>query len=43
MALSGVTLKAVIFNGLDISKRHYGHGYGYGYRYPSYNYSNKDK
>jgi tyrosine-protein kinase Etk/Wzc len=41
MALSGVTLKGVIFNGLDISKRRY--GYDYGYRYPSYNYSNKDK
>ena len=41
MALSGVTVKGVIFNGLDISKRHY--GYGNGYRYPPYNYTNKDK
>jgi tyrosine-protein kinase Etk/Wzc len=49
---SGVTVKGVIFNGLDISKRRYGYGYGYGYgykykrygyRYQSYNYSNKDK
>ncbi len=48
---SGVTVKGVIFNGLDISKRRYGYGYGYGYgykykrfgyRYQSYNYA-KDK
>jgi tyrosine-protein kinase Etk/Wzc len=48
---SGVTVKGVIFNGLDISKRRYGYGYGYGYgykykrygyRYQSYNYG-KDK
>jgi tyrosine-protein kinase Etk/Wzc len=52
LAQSGVTVKGVIFNGLDISKRRYGYGYGYGYgykykrygyRYQSYNYSNKDK
>jgi tyrosine-protein kinase Etk/Wzc len=48
---SGVTVKGVIFNGLDISKRRYGYGSGYGYgykykrygyRYQSYNYG-KDK
>ncbi|MGV1046028.1 polysaccharide biosynthesis tyrosine autokinase [Limnohabitans sp.] len=51
LAQSGVTVKGVIFNGLDISKRRYGYGYGYGYgykykrygyRYQSYNYG-KDK
>ena len=48
---SGVNIKGIIFNGLDISKRRYGYGYGYGYgykykrygyRYQSYNYG-KDK
>ena len=51
LSQSGVTVKGVIFNGLDISKRRYGYGYGYGYgykykrygyRYQSYNYG-KDK
>jgi tyrosine-protein kinase Etk/Wzc len=45
---SGVNVKGVIFNGLDISKRRYGYGYGYGYgykykrygyRYQAYNYT----
>jgi tyrosine-protein kinase Etk/Wzc len=37
---SGVTVKGVIFNGLDISKRRYGYGsgYGYGYKYKRYGY-----
>ena len=48
---SGVNVKGIIFNGLDISKRRYGYGSGYGYgykykrygyRYQSYNYG-KDK
>ena len=47
IAQSGETVKGIIFNGLDISKRRYGYGYGYGYgykykrygyRYQSYNY-----
>lgn len=37
---SGVTVKGVIFNGLDITKRRYGYGsgYGYGYKYKRYGY-----
>lgn len=35
---SGVNVKGVIFNGLDISKRRYGYGYGYGYKYKRYGY-----
>lgn len=47
LSQSGVAVKGVIFNGLDITKRRYGYGYGYGYgykykrygyRYQSYNY-----
>ncbi|PUE28090.1 tyrosine protein kinase [Limnohabitans sp. Jir72] len=52
LAQSGVTVKGVIFNGLDVSKRRYGYGYGYGYgykykrygyRYQTYNYDSNDK
>jgi tyrosine-protein kinase Etk/Wzc len=38
LSQSGVTVKGVIFNGLDISKRRYGYGYGYGYKYKRYGY-----
>jgi tyrosine-protein kinase Etk/Wzc len=38
LAQAGVTVKGVIFNGLDISKRRYGYGYGYGYKYKRYGY-----
>jgi tyrosine-protein kinase Etk/Wzc len=52
IAQSGETVKGIIFNGLDISKRRYGYGYGYGYgykykrygyRYQSYNYGQDNK
>ena len=35
---SGATVRGVIFNGLNISKRRYGYGYGYGYKYSRYRY-----
>lgn len=41
LSQSGVTVKGVIFNGLDLSKRRYGYGYkynNYAYRYKQYNY-----
>ena len=38
LAQSGVQVKGVIFNGLDISKRRY--GYGMGYKYGKYRYTN---
>jgi tyrosine-protein kinase Etk/Wzc len=52
IAQSGESVKGIIFNGLDISKRRYGYGYGYGYgykykrygyRYQSYNYGQDNK
>ena len=42
LAQSGVTVKGVIFNGLDITKRRYGYGYGYGSGY-GYGYGYKYK
>jgi tyrosine-protein kinase Etk/Wzc len=49
LAQSGVSVKGIVFNGLDTTKRRYGYGSGYGYkykrygyRYQSYNYT-KDK
>ena len=41
IAQSGKTIKGVIFNGLDISKRRYGYGYGNGYKYKRYSYRYK--
>ena len=41
LSQSGVTVKGIIFNGLDIHKRRYGYAYGYKdkrYRYQAYNY-----
>lgn len=38
IAQSGETVKGIIFNGLDITKRRYGYGYGYGYKYKRYGY-----
>lgn len=41
LSQSGVSVKGIIFNGLDIQKRRYGYAYGYKdkrYRYQSYNY-----
>lgn len=40
LAQSGVTVKGIVFNGLDTSKRRYGYGsgYGYGYKYKRYGY-----
>lgn len=35
---AGVAVKGAIFNGLDLSKRRYGHGYGYGYKRYGYRY-----
>lgn len=42
---SGVTVRGVVFNGMDMTRRRYGYGYGYGsgygrnrYRYRAYNY-----
>lgn len=39
---SGVHVRGVIFNDLNISKRRYGYGYGYkyGYKYSRYRYTN---
>lgn len=38
---SGVTVRGVIFNDLNLSKRRYGYGYGYGYgyKYSRYRYA----
>ena len=36
---SGVTVRGVIFNGVNISKRRYGYGGGYGYKYSRYRYT----
>ena len=39
LAQSGVQVKGVIFNGLNIAKRRYGYGGKYGsYRYTNYQY-----
>lgn len=38
---NGVTMKGVIFNGVQFEKRGYGYGYGYGYSYKAYQYSYK--
>lgn len=35
---AGVAVKGALFNGLDLSKRRYGHGYGYGYKRYGYRY-----
>jgi tyrosine-protein kinase Etk/Wzc len=50
LARSGVTVRGVIFNDLDLSKRRYGYGYGYGYgykysryRYAQYEYGQSGK
>jgi len=40
LARSGVTVRGVIFNDLNVSKRRYGYGYGYGYKYSRYRYAN---
>jgi tyrosine-protein kinase Etk/Wzc len=42
LAQSGVVVRGVIFNDLNISKRRYGYGsgYGYGYKYSRYRYTN---
>ena len=37
---SGVEVRGVIFNDLNIYKRGYGYGYGYGYKYSSYRQKN---
>jgi len=39
---SGVTVRGVIFNDLNLSKRRYGYGYGYGYKYSRYRYAQYD-
>ncbi|WP_223912214.1 polysaccharide biosynthesis tyrosine autokinase [Rhodoferax lithotrophicus] len=39
LARSGVTVRGVIFNDLNLSKRRYGYGYGYGYKYSRYRYA----
>ncbi|MDO8248194.1 MAG: polysaccharide biosynthesis tyrosine autokinase [Rhodoferax sp.] len=36
---SGVTVRGVIFNDVNISKRRYGYGGGYGYKYSRYRYT----
>jgi tyrosine-protein kinase Etk/Wzc len=48
LSRSGVSVRGVIFNDLDLSKRRYGYGYGYGYgykysryRYAQYEYGQK--
>jgi tyrosine-protein kinase Etk/Wzc len=33
LAQTGVQVKGVVFNDLDLSRRRYGYGYGYGYKY----------
>ena len=40
---SGASLRGVIFNGLDLSRRayRYGYGYKYGYKYGRYRYQYK--
>jgi tyrosine-protein kinase Etk/Wzc len=42
LAQSGVAVRGVIYNDLNISKRRYGYGagYGYGYKYSRYRYTN---
>lgn len=39
LARSGVTVRGVIFNDLNLSKRRYGYSYGYGYKYSRYRYA----
>lgn len=41
LARAGVTVRGVIFNDLNLSKRRYGYGYGYsyGYKYSRYRYA----
>jgi tyrosine-protein kinase Etk/Wzc len=50
LARSGVAVRGVIFNDLNLSKRRYGYGYGYGYgykysryRYAQYEYGQTSK
>lgn len=40
LARSGVNVRGVIFNDLNLSKRRYGYGYKYGYKYSKYRYAN---
>ncbi len=39
LARSGVSVRGVIFNDLNLSKRRYGYSYGYGYKYSRYRYA----
>lgn len=39
LSRSGVTVRGVIFNDLNLSKRRYRYGYGYGYKYSRYRYA----